>query len=31
VRWVLGVIIPVVGPAADPQFVGIRLAIAAAF
>lgn len=31
VRWLLGVIIPVAGPAADPQFVGVRLAIAAAF
>ena len=31
VRWLLGVIIPVAGPAADPQFIGVRLAIAAAF
>jgi hypothetical protein len=27
----LGVIIPVAGPAADPQFIGVRLAVAASF
>lgn len=31
VRWVLGAVVPVVGPAADPQFIGIRLALAGAF
>ena len=31
VRPALGVIIPVAGPAADPRFVGVRLAVAASF
>ncbi len=31
VRPVLGVIIPLAGPATDPQFIGVRLAVAAVF